>query len=158
MPTKLKILRGNPGKRKIDDREPRPASAVPPCPKLLVGEARKEWRRVSKLLDALGLLTHLDRAALTAYCQCWARWVDAEGKVNQLGAVVLRPAPLAAEGEEQPPPEFMPNPYLRVAEASLKQLTRLLAEFGLTPSSRTRLSSPAPSAQRDEMEDFLASG
>ena len=53
-PTNLKLLRGNPGKRKLNTNEPDPAPAIPPCPGHLDKVAKKEWRRISKELLALG--------------------------------------------------------------------------------------------------------
>jgi P27 family predicted phage terminase small subunit len=154
-PTKLKILRGNPGKRAINGREPKPQGGVPPCPKVLRGEAKKEWRRVTKLLAGLGLVTHLDRSALTLYCQLWARWLEAEGKLNEFGPVIVKPAPEPKEGEEPKPPEFVPNPYLKVSADAGKQLRAMLAEFGLTPSSRSRLQTPGAGEDADPLEELM---
>ena len=53
-PTNLKLLRGNPGKRKLNANEPDPEPAIPPCPSHLDKVAKKEWRRISKELLALG--------------------------------------------------------------------------------------------------------
>ena len=44
-PTAVKILEGNPGKRKLNEHEPQPQRKAPPCPKWLEPEAKKEWRR-----------------------------------------------------------------------------------------------------------------
>lgn len=83
-PTHLKVLEGNPGKRALNKHEPKPAVKVPSCPRHLVGEAKKEWRRISRELITLNLLTEVDRAALAAYCQAWARWVYAEERIARL--------------------------------------------------------------------------
>ena len=58
-PTNLKLLRGNPGKRKLNANEPDPAPAIPPCPSHLDKVAKKEWRRISKELLALGIISRL---------------------------------------------------------------------------------------------------
>lgn len=63
-----------------------------------------------------------------AYCQAWARWVDAEGQVAKLGTIVK-----TANGN------LIQNPYLAVANRALEQMTRLATEFGMTPSSRSRV-------------------
>ena len=63
-PTALKRLQGNPGKRALNDSEPRPTATMPRCPTHLQGEARAEWRRVARGLHDAGLLTQIDRAAL----------------------------------------------------------------------------------------------
>ena len=39
-------------------------------------------------LEAAGLLARADRAALAAYCQAWARWVEAEQKIQSSGPVL----------------------------------------------------------------------
>ena len=76
-PTNLKLLRGNPGKRKLNTNEPDPAPAIPPCPSHLDKVAKKEWRRISKELLALGIISKLDRAALGGYCDAYGRWAEA---------------------------------------------------------------------------------
>ena len=50
-PSAIKRLEGNPGKRPINMREPKPDKKAPPCPKWLDPEAKKEWRRLSKKLE-----------------------------------------------------------------------------------------------------------
>ena len=50
IPTALKRLAGNPGKRPLTAREPKTERKAPKCPRTLDAEARKEWRRVVKLL------------------------------------------------------------------------------------------------------------
>ena len=68
LPSNVVRLRGNPGKHRLNDAEPRPAARVPPCPTCLGGDARKEWQRLAKELGELGLLTKLDRGLLATYC------------------------------------------------------------------------------------------
>src|ERR1700687_2430314 len=70
IPTKLKILRGNPGKRALNAREPMPAvlSEPPEPPEFLNERGAAEWRRAAVVLIPLGLLTNLDLAALGVYC------------------------------------------------------------------------------------------
>lgn len=127
-PTALKELAGNPGKRPLNTREPKPRTELPPCPRHLTGEARREWRRMGGELARMGVVTAVDRAALAAYCVAWARWVDAEGQVAKLGTIVK-----TANGN------LIQNPYLAVANRALEQMTRLATEFGMTPSSRSRV-------------------
>ena len=127
-PTALKELAGNPGKRPLNRREPKPPTSLPPCPRHLTGEARREWRRMGGELARMGVVTVVDRAALAAYCMAWARWVEAEGQVAKLGTIVK-----TANGN------LIQNPYLAVANRALEQMTRLAAEFGMTPSSRSRV-------------------
>ncbi len=127
-PTALKELAGNPGKRPLNRYEPQPRVKLPPCPAHLTKSARAEWRRMGKELLALGVLTTVDRAALAAYCVAYARWAEAEKQVEKLGTIVK-----TANGN------LIQNPYLAVANRAMEQMTRLASEFGMTPSSRSRV-------------------
>ena len=77
-PTAIKELEGNPGKRALNDKEPKPQKKAPACPKWLEDEAKKEWRRLAKQMEQLGILTQVDMAAFAGYCQAYARWKEAE--------------------------------------------------------------------------------
>lgn len=117
---------------------PQFAPGAPDCPEHVQGAAREEWERVTPLLEQAGLLATVDRAALAAYCVTWARWAEAEAMVAKSGTVL-----------KSPDGGLCLNPYLRVADKALEQMQRLLAEFGLSPSSRARVS-PLSDASSNE--------
>ena len=58
-PTAVKVLEGNPGKRSLNTGEPKPEKKAPRCPAWLEDEAKKEWRRMAKQLEHLGILTEI---------------------------------------------------------------------------------------------------
>ena len=91
LPTNIKLLRGNPGKRPLNEREPEPKAKLPRAPEHLNDEAKREWRRMAHTLYDLGLLTEIDRAALAAYCVAWGRWVEAEKNLQKYGTVMMSP-------------------------------------------------------------------
>ena len=80
-PTAIKKLEGNPGKRKLNTKEPIPAKGMPNCPEWLMPEAKKEWERLADLMNQMGVLTEVDMAAFAAYCQSYARWKEAQDDV-----------------------------------------------------------------------------
>jgi P27 family predicted phage terminase small subunit len=140
-PTTLKLLRGNPGKRALNMNEPKLTPELPQPPGFLQGVALEEWHRIAPLLHGAGLLTALDAEALAVGCQSYANFVEATEKIRERGTVVVY--------EGRP----MPNPYLRVMNAALQQWTRMLIEFGMTPSSRSRVKVPeAPKAADPYLE------
>lgn len=94
-PTAIKVLEGNPGKRPVNSAEPKPISKAPKCPIWLEAEAKKEWRRVAKQLEQLGVLTEVDMAAFAGYCQAYARWKEAEEFISKHGSIVKTPWILA---------------------------------------------------------------
>ena len=144
-PTQLKVVTGNPGRRPLNECEPVASSVRPVAPDWLDTEAAMEWSRVTVLLDEIGMLSQTDAAALEAYCVCYGRWKDAERKVVE-GGMIVRGA------KDQP----IKSPWLRVAETALADMRKLLAEFGLTPSSRSRLVAE-PRKRPDSVEDFAKS-
>jgi P27 family predicted phage terminase small subunit len=148
VPTALRIIRGNPGKRRLNTNEPKPRACVPECPDHLDDEAKREWKRITPELLAAGLLTAVDRAALAAYCQSWSRWVKLERKVRGNGEVLWDP-----QGEK-----FYPNPHLGALNKALRQMHEFLSEFGMTPASRVRLGSPTAVPAADPFEEFLRGG
>ena len=87
-------------------------------------------------------MTELDDMALSMLCQGWHEYLDATDQVRKSGILVKSPNGFPVL-----------NPYLTVANQALKKVRSLLAEFGMTPSSRTRLQVRAP-AEADEWADF----
>ena len=129
IPTVFKIAAGNPGKRPLNMKEPKPRRVIPKCPEFLDEEARLQWRRTAKLLANSRIITELDAAALAAYCQTWSRWVWAEKNLQKFGPVILSP-------DKKYP---VHSPYLSIANKAMEQMVKMLAEFGMTPSSRSRI-------------------
>jgi P27 family predicted phage terminase small subunit len=128
-PTKLKLLQGNPGRRKLSPDEPEPKAMLPPAPEHLDEEAVAEWQRMGEKLHKLGLVTEIDKSALAVYCMAWSRWVEAEGKIKEFGSVMISPK----SGF------LVQSPYLQIANRSMEQMMKVLVEFGMTPSSRSRI-------------------
>lgn len=78
MPANVHRLRGNPGHKSNFDLTDsvNPEIETPGCPKHLLPEARKEWKRIAPELEKLRLISKLDRASLAIYCQeyAWLAW------------------------------------------------------------------------------------
>lgn len=113
-------------------------SALPRCPAHLCAMAQKEWRRLATPLFEAGLLTLADRAALAAYCQAYARWVEAEEHLKRTPALLKAPSGYVQQ-----------SPWLSVANKQMELMGKYMSELGLTPASRSRLEMPvdAPSDQ-----------
>jgi len=152
VPTALKKLRGNPGRRPLPTNEAEPpiSEKVPRPPAWLKGEARKEWFNIAPKLHAAGLLTNLDLRTLAGCCVNFAQWLEAVEEIRRVGPVIVRQGP---HGQKIP----MQNPYVRIAREAHLAWTRALAEFGMTPSSRTRVKVTKPE-KPDEFELFLRDG
>jgi P27 family predicted phage terminase small subunit len=142
-PTALKRLEGNPGKRALNSKEPKPTMEIPECPDHLKGAALAEWKRITVELQKLGILTKIDRAALVAYCTAWGDYVYACTVLNVEDDVIQS----LKGGRYQ-------NPWVAIKNGAMDRMVRIAAEFGMTPASRTRVKVEAPS-EEEEMEGFL---
>src|SRR5688500_18709093 len=83
IPTNLKLLTGNPGKRPINTHTFAPTSEIPSCPSVLKGEARKEWRRITEERHKYNMIGKVDRGLLCMLCTTWARYVEAEEMIEK---------------------------------------------------------------------------
>lgn len=133
LPANVHLLRGNPSKlttaQLSDGVSPR--VEIPDAPRHLKGEALKEWKRVSVELEKLGLVSQIDRAALSMYCVAWGRHVDAENKLRELGELGLV--------DETPNGFKVQGAWLNISNKAMEQCAKYLAEFGMSPSSRSRV-------------------
>ena len=53
-PTAVKKLEGNPGKRKLNTKEPVPAKGMPACSDCLMPESKKEWEPLGEVDESDG--------------------------------------------------------------------------------------------------------
>jgi P27 family predicted phage terminase small subunit len=144
-PTALKILEGNPGKRPLNDKEPQPEKKAPRCPSWLEPEAKKEWKRMAKTLETIGVLTQIDKAAFAGYCQAYARWKEAEEFLSKHGTIFKTPSGYIQQ-----------VPQVSIAQTYLKVMKDFCSEFGLTPSARTRIRvNTVDTPTDDPMEELL---
>ncbi len=150
-PTKLKLLTGTARPHRLNPHEPEPEVAQPDAPEHLTDAAREEWDRVVVELMTLGILTHLDRGALAAYCQAYGRWSAAE---NALARMAGRDAVTDGLIVKTKSGNLIQNPLVGAANKAMADMVRYAAEFGMTPSARTRVSGmsdagPNPFAELD---------
>ncbi len=156
LPTAVKKLRGNPGKRKVNNAEPKPQAIAPTIPENLTGLAIAEWNEIVPLLMDLGVLTRIDGKALAAYCECFAQWRRAMEKVEDLGIMVEEPIVVFSNGEsEVVGHKYKRNPAVTIANDNLKLMKSFLVEFGLTPAARGRLKIEKPDEGDDPMDAYL---
>jgi P27 family predicted phage terminase small subunit len=143
-PTHLKLLHGNPGKRRLNPNEPLPGKNPPTCPSHLCPSAKAEWRRLAAQLTILRILTDLDRAALAGYCQAYGRWVEAERKLHETPMLIKLPSGYVQQ-----------NPWLTIANKQLELMHKYLTEFGLSPVARSRVSLSAIPSGKSKFDGLL---
>ncbi len=143
LPTALKSVRGTVRKCRLNENEPKPATTIPATPTFLSDEARQEWDRIAPILERNGILTEIDGAALAAYCQTFADWIEATLKVREEGFLTA-----TTNGN------VIQNPMVGVANRLKADLLRFLSEFGMTPASRSKIHAVKGDGQSDERGAF----
>ena len=117
--------------------EPVVPLAQPDPPPFLCDDAKEEWVRICGTLYAAGLMTEIDRAALAAYAAAYGRWAQAERAINRLAEsddVNSGLTILTSNGN------VIQNPLIGIANKAKTAVVRFAAEFGMTPSARSRVS------------------
>lgn len=146
-PTALKLVTGNPGKRPLPKKEAVVALSEPTPPAFLCDDAKVEWGRVCSALFAAGLMTELDRAALSAYCAAYGRWAQAERAINTMAGKDGINAALLIKTKEG---NAIQNPLVGIANKARADVVRFAAEFGMTPSARTRVTATPDDTQKED--------
>jgi P27 family predicted phage terminase small subunit len=132
-PTATKSQAGNPGHRALNTAEPHFDPALPDPPLYLTESAVIEWKRVAPQLFAARVLTAADLASLAAYCQAYADWMNARDELSASGFTIT-----TEKGN------LIQSPWVGIANKAMNNFVKIAAEFGMTPSSRTRVSALTP--------------
>lgn len=153
VPTQLRLVKGNPGKRPLPQREAKVALAEPTPPPFLCDDAKVEWGRVCSTLHGAGLMTELDRAALAAYCQAYGVWAQAERAINKLqqGGEINGLLMKTTNGN------VIQHALIGIANKARADLVKFAAEFGMTPSARSRVDAKRPDGDKEESKSYFAS-
>jgi P27 family predicted phage terminase small subunit len=117
---------------------------APACPDHLDAEAKREWKRLVKLLLRTRVLTEADGLALANLCQAWSTLVKAQKKLNESGLLLKTPSGYVQQ-----------SPLLGIVNNCTEKVVKLSREFGLTPSSRSRLEVPPEPKPETAMGRFL---
>lgn len=120
IPTALKVLRGNPGQRKLNENEPTPPAGEITKPDGLSVAAGVIWDELAPVCLAMGTLTTADLRAFAGLCELQATFT-AEARLKDLA-----------------PDKFS----ARLERETAVALRPYYEYFGMTPSSRTRLTVP----------------
>ena len=142
-PTQLKILHGNPGKRRLPENEPQPTTEIPEPPEWLSDEARACWDRVTVELKAMGILHKADQETLVMYCEAWDAYVEAWRAVQQHGMIAYSESGSVYQ-----------HPAVGIKNKAAAMVLKMAQEFGLTPSARTRVK-VMEKEKEDEFESLL---
>lgn len=140
-------LNGNPSKKPFAELyAPEPELSeempLPPTEVLEDKDSLEEWNRIVPDLYQAGLIKEIDRSALTQYCCAYSEWITALRSIRRTRLIKKKDGTL------------MLNPAFKIMREAATVMTKLLSEFGMTPSSRARLRVPSKQ-NSDPLDDEL---
>lgn len=120
----------------------------PAVPAGLTGSALEEWHRVTARLRSQGTLSTVDDIALEQFCRLSALVVRLEEEAAALPVLTFYRTTVDGAGIEHCEPKV--HPIVAQIRAGRMAVRMYLAELGLTPASRTRVT---PAAGTDASAD-----
>lgn len=146
-PTPIKIMTGAAAKnpKRINKREPPQPAGEMIKPVSLGDHASREWDRIIVSLKQMGLESPIYQSALEILVEAYGDYHDSRAKALKLGIAIAQRKPDGSVA-------ITKNQYTSEMRASLATYLQLLSEFGLTPSSKTRVS--ADPLKNDDAEFF----
>lgn len=142
LPTQLKVFRGTAQKCRTNPLEPKPKTDNIIMPGHLSPQAVAQWKNIVELLKSCGVMTNVDVILLGVLCEAYAKWIEANEKLNKTGLVI--------KNKDGTPVQ---SPYLAISNRALDQVRSLCIEFGMSPSSRSRIVTQ-PMPIQNEFDDF----
>src|ERR1700676_828116 len=143
-PTKIRILNGNPSRRPLPTNEPQFTPGIPDHPTSMSPNARKQWDELVSEMGNSGVLRRVDGGALSMLCEDLAM-LD----TLRIGlAAQAREITKKAKEKRQPISGNALTALSRTTEGrrtmtTIRELSAQIIiqrrEFGLTPSSSTRV-------------------
>ena len=146
IPTEIKRLRGNPGKRPLNGDEPKPDNLLPEPPPWMGPIATDMWRQVGGRMVLQKRWDSAHYTTLAAHCVAYEDYVNFCADIAKHGRYVAKP--LTKHDKEMGRDKGVPmlNPAYKARAMASSELLRTAGELGLTPSSQTRIRVPVAPA------------
>ena len=138
--------------KRQNKQAPKVNHALPLMPEMFetLEHATAKWNQLTEQLSTLGVLAETDGDLLEQYCVSYQLFRDAFVKVQETG--------LALDESTQHGTTTKRNPYCGELHKHMDRLSKLMAEMGLTPSSRTKLIATPPGEEDDGLLNLLKRG
>lgn len=133
-PRNLRVVRTGKAEGRLTEPPEKPVEEppvrIPEPPDELAGEQVDVFVSTAQKLARMRIMTEVDVDALVIYARNWIDARQARERVYETGLIVKAPKTGVP----------MLNPWLPIARKAEDTCIKIMAEFGLTPSSRNRVS------------------
>lgn len=153
-PTALRVIRGD--KRPRPKDEPEPECIAPVCPDYVAADpiAKKMWDDYSPLLLRLGVLTEADGLSFGALCMAHSFFIQNLRKVIEQNS---KPGGTGVGGMVIPTKTgyLAVNQLYTNARDAMNLEQKLWQEFGLSPSSRSKVKASKTAGRKNKFSEFV---
>jgi P27 family predicted phage terminase small subunit len=144
LPTALKVMRGTAQRCRTNKDEPKVIVTRPELPHGLDAMERRSWDKWCRTLVRLGVLSEDNQSALRDLACADVRVIRSRRDMKKHGAVEM-----TEKGSRR-------SAWALEHDAARADFNRLCAEFGVTPSSRTRVRAIQPAKTEETAEEVEA--
>ena len=148
LPTRLKQLRGTLRRDRTNVREPKPLVRIPPCRRSLPASVRAMYRRLSRILAPLRVVTVADGLALELASSVLVEYETNARVVLEQGSTYEATTAAGAVMHRA-------RPEQAIAADAWRRAATMLQQFGLTPSSRSKVEVLEPVQPRSRWERLM---
>jgi P27 family predicted phage terminase small subunit len=127
-PTALKVLAGNPGHRPLNKDEPQFGGELGEPPEWLDEDAKRVWFDVGAELTSAGVTKKVERWAFACFAQACSNLQHARATLAKQGSRYIS----GIRGPQK-------HPAVADERECMELIKKFASEFGLTPSSRTKI-------------------
>lgn len=154
-PTALKVLQGNPGKRKLNAHEPKPPQGDVVQPEQVTNVAAIVWDELAPICLAMGTLTTADVSSFATLCELEAtrRLASREKNVEGFTPFLMTTITDSAGNEH---PKVQEHPAIKLERNTAAALRPYYEKFGLEPVGRARLVVKVDEAPQSKWAGALA--
>ncbi len=151
----MKVLRGNPGQRKVNQNEPKPPVGAVEMPVRLSPSAALVWQALAPVALAMGTLTTADVDAFATLCELQATFQLAASEKARAGfSLFLVTTMIDSAGNEHQ--NIKEHPAIRLERNTAAALRPYYEKFGLEPVGRARISVPKDEAPKSKWAGVLS--
>ena len=144
-PSHLKVVRGTKRSDRGAKNEPVLDRARPSAPLSMSDRGREAWGYVVGILDSMGVLTEADSMAVELMCEARSDWLSAREAINSAGGETYKTDAGLIKA----------HPAVAMRNDAARRLQSLLAEFGMTPSSRSKVNAREEESDKDPVSKYF---
>lgn len=148
-PTAIKQLQGNPGRRRLNEDEPRSPPLSVNAPEWVEQDelVKEFYYAVGNTVRAMNVAQESDAPALELLSICLAEVRRAYQQLGEDGRTDY-----TAQGGETPSAHF------KIMSKMIAQAMSIMKEFGMTPAARSRVKTLAKGENKSRLSAFLEGG